>query len=124
MWADRLLVCNKDYYEKGIDFIKKKVPGGMFVIFSNSPEDIEWIRANYNFIGNITYVDEAFTGIEDFYLMSRCKNYIVSNSTFSWWASYLNVDANKIVVAPSKWNNDIWDMTDLYCENWRLIDIV
>ena len=42
---------------------------------------------------------------EDFYLMSRCRHAVISNSTFSWWSAWLG-EAGKpgrITVAPDMW---------------------
>lgn len=54
--------------------------------------------------------------------MSACKNFIISNSSFSWWAQYLSTNNNRIVYAPSRWytNNR---KVDIYQQNWRLISV-
>ena len=58
---------------------------------------------------------------EDFHLMRNCKNNIIANSTFSWWAAYLN---DGKVICPSTWFGPAYpnhDIKDLYCENWSII---
>lgn len=47
--------------------------------------------------------DEVVSGDinSDFMLLYSAKNVIISNSTFSWWAAWLNL--NNIVIAPQGW---------------------
>lgn len=120
-WSSKLMVCNYDYYLKGIDLIKEKITDPVFFIFSNHSDDILWIKENYCFDGNVVYVDLNNSDCDDFNLMKECKYFIISNSTYSWWASYLSKNINKIVVAPYRWNNGYWDMKDIYLDAWYVI---
>ena len=36
--------------------------------------------------------------------MSKCRNLIIANSSFSWWGAFLNTNAENIY-APNKWVN-------------------
>jgi len=58
-------------------------------------------------------------------LMSLCKNNIIANSSFSWWAAWLNENKNKIVITPSKFFNDILpnNPNTLIPSDWFKIDV-
>jgi hypothetical protein len=81
-------------------------------------DDIKWCKDNLKF-NNIIYT-EGMSEIEDMMLMSMCKNNIIANSTFSWWAAYLNQNPNKKIVAPKKWFGDHVniDTKDIIPEEW------
>lgn len=96
-------VCNQDYYKKGMDYIAQRITNPVFYIFSNNSEDLKWIRENYNFDYTVKYVDLNNCDYEELRLMSKCKHYVTSNSTFSWWASFLSDNNEKIVIAPDPW---------------------
>jgi hypothetical protein len=87
-------------------------------------DDIEWCRNNFKSTGddsNIFLVDceDPFCSL---YLMSKCKNHIIANSSFSWWGAWLSGSRGK-VIAPSVWfGNSIKKETkDIYCKSWKII---
>ena len=113
-------VCNRQYFEKAIELIKTEVTDPHFFIFSN---DFPWVKANFT-LENVTYVtsNAGENSWKDMYLMSQCKHNIVANSTFSWWGAWLNNNANKIVISPSRFLKGD-DISDIYPKEWiRLSD--
>jgi hypothetical protein len=68
------------------------------------------------------YGQTCGTEIEDFVSLANCKEHIISNSTYSWWAAYLS---NGKVVAPKEWFAGELakrcNTKDLLPANWILI---
>lgn len=95
-------VCNSFYYAKATDYIKKCVKNPIYLVFS---DDMEWVKSNIKIDGKVIYIsgEYQFKDYEELIVMSKCKHQIIANSTFSWWAAWLNRNPDKIVVAPSKW---------------------
>jgi Glycosyl transferase family 11 len=108
------------YYNSAIGLLSEKLNNPFFYFFS---DDINWVRQNIN----INYPHEFLSGqtkpaIEDFYLMSRCHHNIIANSSFSWWAAWLNNNPEKIVIAPKNWFNKApLNTKDLIPKDWQLI---
>lgn len=98
-----LNICNEEYYKKGMQYIAEHTEDPVFFIFSNNSEDIKWIKENYHFDYPVNYVDLNNPDYEELRLMYNCKHFVICNSTFSWWGSYLSENKDKIVVAPEKW---------------------
>ncbi|MCI8344420.1 MAG: alpha-1,2-fucosyltransferase [Clostridia bacterium] len=118
-----LNICNEEYYRKGIEYFMNLDKNFKFFVFSNNHEEVQWIKENYLFLPKGTiFVDNDNMDYEDLQLMYNCKNFVISNSTFSWWAQYLSNNAEKIVIAPGIWNKDlINESKEIYQENWKII---
>lgn len=119
-WAKDLLVCDEQYYRKGFEYILNKETSPVFFVFSNMHEDLEWIQNHYDLPGQKVYVDLENKDFEELYLMYQCKHFILSNSSFSWWAQKLAIN-KKTIVAPKKWNNREEDFSGIYEKNWTLL---
>lgn len=107
-----------NYYEEGMKHIKDMRDIKTVLIFS---DDINWAKANLKFIENSFFMEAtgANRDLIDFCMMQNCSHNIVANSSFSWWAAYLNPNPDKIVIAPKRWFNKApYDTKDLIPENW------
>lgn len=105
-----------DYFKNSIDYIGKDM---VYLIFS---DDIGYCEENFHFIEKKVFVKNLLD-YEEIYLMSMCKNNIISNSSFSWWGAWINKN-NNIVISPKKWFGpalSVLDPKDIYCENWVIL---
>lgn len=112
-------ICDLEYYKQAIDYLKAKVDNPYFYIFS---DDKDWVKENF-LIPNSEIIDfnSGEDSWKDMYLMSLCKHNINANSTFSWWAAWLNSYNNKIVIVPEKFN--LQDEANIYPKSWIKIPV-
>src|SRR5690606_984256 len=112
-------VVNKKYIEKSIAIMKDYHSNAFFFIFS---DDIPWCLANIVERKNIFFLDESFYDpkYENYFMLMRsCKHFIISNSTFCWWAAWLSENPRKIVIAPKDWfATDKLNADDLIPPSW------
>lgn len=97
-------IATKAYYQNSISEVLGKYSDASFFVFS---DDIEWCKTNLDFgMNNVKYCD----GVpekewNDIFLMSECRINIISNSSFSWWGSFINSNEKKEVYSPQYWFN-------------------
>lgn len=110
-------VCSLEYYHTAIEKLVSTVEKPYIFIFS---DDSCWAQENLKLAYPLTYVTHngADKDYEDLRLMSLCQHNIIANSTFSWWAAWLNANPNKIVLAPRRWFNVPIDTRDLFPDGW------
>ena len=96
----------------------------VFIVFS---DDLKWVRNHLKLeehFPNVKFVYESGNDSveEKIRMMTMCKHFIISNSSFSWWAQYLCPNEDKIVVAPNMWFTN-GSKNGLYMDSWNLIDV-
>lgn len=104
---------SNEYYTNAMDMLDDNN-----TIFIFTSDDIQYCKNR--FIGeNILYSEGDL--IFDMCLTSLCDNHIISNSTFSWWGSWLGENPNKKIISPKTWFGDAnahINTNDIYCENF------
>lgn len=118
------ITLDKAYYENAIRLVISRIKDPEFFVFS---EDFEWIKENLNFENYpVTYIDwnKGKNSYIDMQLISLCRHNIIANSSFSWWAAWLNINQDKIVIAPDRWFQDDQKnslLDDFYPDGWKKI---
>jgi hypothetical protein len=110
-----------DYYTNSLNLIKENIENFEVFVFS---DDLDWCKSNLKFDNVIHYVDanQKQNFHLDMFLMSHCKHNIIANSSFSWWAGWLNQNENKKVIAPANWFRQKDLITkDLIPPLWKMV---
>ncbi len=107
-----------DYYHHAVKILREKIGEFTLYVFS---DDLDFVRNNFQPDLTRVYVDVSTpnTAYEDMRLMSSCQHHIMSASTFSWWASWLNPHPGKVVIVPTPWfDQSSRDGTDIVPDAW------
>ncbi len=131
-------ICTEKYYDGAVRYMQDKYPDAVFFIFSNEPKWVKgWVIAlmksqieegmtredirnlEHRFV--LVEANSEHTGYLDLFLMSRCKHNIISNSSFSWWAAWINANPGKLICAPSRWVNG-GECDDIYTAGMTLVN--
>ena len=109
--------CPKEYYDTALS---KFDNNRTVVVFSDDPK---WCSSE--FPDDRFLVSEGGDNLTDLCMMSMCTDFIIANSSFSWWGSWLSQNPDKRIIAPKKWfgkgYTSAHDTSDLYCSNWEVI---
>jgi hypothetical protein len=110
-------LCSLDYYQASLRYIAERVDNPYVFIFS---DDIAWAKNNLEVNFPCRYIshNQGIESYNDMHLMSLCQHQIIANSSFSWWGAWLNVNPDKIVIAPKKWFSKEINTQDLIPQGW------
>jgi hypothetical protein len=91
----------REYYLRAINIIEREIEDPVYFVFSDQPGLVGSLLPISNdklVIVHHNHGDEA--AYADLWLMTQCKNFIIANSTFSWWGAWLCEYPTKKVIAP------------------------
>lgn len=99
-------ICSSGYYEKAMLKLQRELENRgvdmtdiRYFIFT---DDTEYVEKAFQHVSNKEIVhhktDDAVLDME---LMSMCRYHIISNSTFAWWAAWLDAKEDSLVIGPS-----------------------
>lgn len=109
----------QEYYTNAADLIREKVGDCHYFVFSDEPE---WCRDNLVLPGPTEILSGQTTAPEDIHLIARCDHAIIANSSFSWWGAWMGESETSMIVAPSKWTDElVHDARDKVPGRWHRV---
>jgi hypothetical protein len=112
-----LPIVGEDYYSIAINAVPNNMP---IIIFS---DDIEWCQQQKIFQDD-RFIFSNQDAYSDMQLMSMARINITANSTFSWWAAWLNKNTDVIIITPRTWFGPLLShqsIKDLIPKEWIII---
>jgi hypothetical protein len=117
-FANYNYVINPQYYKDSINEVRKRIHNARFFICSNNIQKAKELLgedSSYIYVNS----DRKMSDLDEFKIMSMCRNHIISNSTFSWWAAWLADGEHGITIAP----NIVFGNKHIIPENWVKLDV-
>jgi len=110
------------YYSRAVKQMRILVPGAHYYVFSDRPEAAQTcIPLPDDRVTYVSHNNGDENAYADLWLMSLCDNFIIANSTFSWWGAWLAQNKNKIIIAPGfekRTGASSWGFDGLIPQNW------
>jgi hypothetical protein len=96
-------------------------PDRLVLVFSDDPE---WCREQALFAADRFLIASGGGTAHDLCLMSLCDDFVIANSTYSWWGAWLGATPDKRVVIPARWFGPTYahnDTSGLYVAGWEAV---
>lgn len=111
-------LLGEQYYHNALRYVEEHLENPTFFWFS---DDIDWVKRNFGEKENFRFISlhTKHADIDEMMLMKNCKHIIAANSTFSWWASWLNEHENMMHICPAKRYGNLYMIPD----EWIKIEV-
>lgn len=114
-------ILGMEYYLRAVEEMASRVSDVHFFV---ATEDVKWAKQNFNINHPCTFIShkEGNTRAhENLWLMSLCKHFIISQSTYQWWGAWLSENPDKIIFVP---DNSIAGVSkDFFPDEWIKISV-
>lgn len=111
--------CTPEYYRRALELACTGLKKPKLYIITDDPQ---WVSQETTWPLEYEILSgRGFSDIQEFYLMTQVKKMIIANSSFSWWAAWLNPGAE--VFAPQRWFGSAGhDTKDLIPDHWTKVE--
>lgn len=120
-------VNNSNYYQLGVMYyilaLIEHFPDWRTRPIIILSDNIEWCRVHFECLPNVRFAEDL-NAYEQLALGTLCSDFIISNSTFSWWVAYL-ANRGKVIRPVKNMAGELErnnDEKDYWLENWQIYD--
>lgn len=116
-------VCTPEWYARAWNGMRERHKDVRLIVISDEPE---WAMRNLRLPGRVDFVpkDVRRPTWADMCLLSQCNHFILSNSSFSWWAAFLGAPEGSSVFVPSDWYPGVSTRcADMLLPQWNVVNV-
>ena len=109
-------LLSSQYFRSEVNYLQRLFPGSPVCAFSDQPEVLREMLSGIEF----TQIDTSqLNSAQTLNLMSYGRAFVLSNSTFSWWAAYMAKESNCFVISPKPWFQNAREPKRLIPVQWK-----
>lgn len=115
-FESKIGLLSPQYYKNALTVLNPKNYDEIW-IFTNDEEESKSVLTDLHEVKKV-WIPGTLTSAETLHLMTFCNDFVISNSTFSWWGAFLNRNAARKIVCPDVWFQKMSDPVDICPEEW------
>jgi hypothetical protein len=111
-------MLTSEYFALAISFLRQRGISNPILVFTNDIPRAELIISNIQQVHEYQFAPGNLSPSETLELMTHGSAFIISNSTFSWWAAFMRKDRNALVIAPKPWYRTLSEPEKMIPDDW------